>query len=72
MIFVLIIVVVIFYGISKSTDYKFSNRVSPPGYKTDYAAFNRDLASGMSQTDVKRKFNNGGYDVIDDHNKNNL
>jgi len=69
MIFVLIIVVAIFYGISKSTDYKFSNRVSPPGYKTDYAAFNSDLANGMSKEDIKKKFNKGGYDIPDNRNR---
>ncbi len=69
MIFALIIVIAIFYWIFKSTDYKFSNRIAPPGYKTDWAAFNRDLANGMSQMDVKRKFNNGGYDIVDMRNK---
>lgn len=45
------------------TNYKFDNRVSPRGYKTDYESMNRDLGSGMSKYDVKRKFNSGGYDV---------
>ena len=69
MIFGLIIVIIIFYAISKSTDYKFDNRTSPDGYRTDWRAFNRDLANGMSQMDAKRKFNNGGYDVVDERNK---
>ena len=69
MIFGLIIVIIIFYAISKSTDYKFDNRTSPDGYRTDWSAFNRDLANGMSQIDVKRKFNNGGYDIVDERNK---
>lgn len=69
MIFWLIIIIIIFYAISKSTDYKFDNRTSPDGYRTDWRAFNRDLANGMSQMDVKRKFNNGGYDVVDERNK---
>ena len=69
MIFGLTIVIIIFYAISKSTDYKFDNRTSPDGYRTDWRAFNRDLANGMSQMDVKRKFNNGGYDVVDERNK---
>lgn len=65
MIFGLIIVIIIFSLVSKSIDYKFDNRTSPDGYKTDWGEFNRDLANGMSQMDVKRKFNKGGYDVID-------
>ena len=44
---------------------------NPNGYRTDWVAFNRDLSNGMSQMDVKRKFNNGGYDIVDEHNKNN-
>lgn len=69
MIFGLIIVIIIFYAVSKSTDYKFDNRTSPDGYRTDWRAFNRDLANGMPQMDVKRKFNNGGYDIVDERNK---
>lgn len=65
MIIALIIVIIIFYAISKSTDYKFDNRTSPDGYRTDWGEFNRDLANGMSQTEVKKKFNRGGYDVVD-------
>lgn len=63
MIFALIIVILIFYAIFKSIDYKFDNRVSPPGYKTDWGAMNRDLANGKSQLEVKQKFNRGEYDV---------
>lgn len=47
------------------TDYKFDNRISPNGYKTDWGAMNHDLATGKSQTEVKQKFNRGGYDVSD-------
>lgn len=65
MIFGLIIVIIIFNIISKSTDYKFDNRTSPDGYKTDWSAFNRDLTNGMSQTEVKKKFNRGEYDIVD-------
>lgn len=65
MIFGLIIVIIIFNIISKSTDYKFDNRTSPDGYKTNWGSFNRDLANGMSQTEVKKKFNRGEYDIVD-------
>lgn len=59
------IFLVVVYCLCKSTDWKFNNRVSPPGYKTDYGAMNHDLASGKSQTEVKQKFNRGGYDIPD-------
>lgn len=65
MIFALIIIIIIFHIISKSTDYKFDNRTSPDGYKTDGGAFNRDLTNGMSQMEVKKKFNRGEYDIVD-------
>ena len=45
------------------TDYKFSNSLPPEGYQTDWAAMNRDLASGKTKMDVMRKSNNGGYYV---------
>jgi len=45
------------------TDYKFNNRTSPDGYRTDWTAMNRDMAMGKSKTEVKQKFNRGGYDV---------
>jgi len=65
MIFGLIIIIIIFNIIAKSTDYKFDNRTSPDGYKTDWGAFNRDLVNGMSQTEIKKKFNRGEYDIVD-------
>ncbi len=45
------------------TNLKFDNRIAPNGYQIDYGAMNRDLALGKSKMDVKRKYNNGGYDV---------
>ena len=45
------------------TDHRFSNSLPPEGYKTDYAAMNRDLANGKSKMDVMQKSNNGGYYV---------
>ena len=46
-------------------EHTFNNRISPPGYKTDWGAMNHDLAMGKSKNDVKDKFNRGGYDVPD-------
>ncbi len=45
------------------TNVKFNNRIPPAGYKTDYSAMNRDLASGKSKMEVMQKSNNGGYDI---------
>lgn len=45
------------------TNYKFDNSLPPEGYRTDWAAMNRDLANGKSKMDVMRKSNNGGYYV---------
>lgn len=47
------------------TDHKFNTRISPDGYKTDWSAMNRDLAMSKSKTEVKQKFNRGGYDILD-------
>lgn len=60
-----IILIVIVYCLCKSTDWKFDHRTPSNGYKTDYGAMNRDLASGKSKTEVKQKFNRGGYDIPD-------
>lgn len=59
----LALIIFIFYRINTSTDRKFNNRRSPPGMKTDWGAFNHDLARGKSQTEVKDKFNRGEYDI---------
>ena len=45
------------------TDHKFSNRMPPDGYQTDWAAMSRDLAMGKTKTEVMQKANNGEYDV---------
>lgn len=59
----LALVIFILYHIFTATDRKFDKRLSPPGMKTDWGAFNQDLANGKSQTEVKDKFNRGGYDI---------
>lgn len=48
-------------------EHTFNNRTSPNGYKTDWGAMNQDIARGKSKTEVKQKFNRGGYDVPDKH-----
>lgn len=45
------------------TNYKFDHRLPPDGYRTDYGAMNRDMNNGMSNMDVMRKANKGGYNV---------
>ena len=61
----LIILFLIFGLPAIMREHTFNNRTSPPGYRTDYGAMNRDLAMGKSKNDVKDKFNRGGYDVPD-------
>jgi len=46
-------------------DYKFSNRTSPNGYKTDWNSMTNDLVNGESQESIKQKFNRGFYDIPD-------
>ena len=59
----LIIIFCVFVLPGIMTDHKFSNSLPPEGYKTDYAAMNRDLAMGKSKNEVMKKSNNGGYYV---------
>lgn len=47
------------------TDHKFNTRIPPQGSQVDWGAMNNDLTSGKSKTEVKQKFNRGGYDVPD-------
>lgn len=60
-----IILIIVVVCLCKSTDWKFNNRTSPDGYRTDWAAMNHNLAMGKSKTEVKQKFNRGGYDIPD-------
>ena len=46
-------------------DYKASNRTTPPDYKIDWAAMNRDMANGASKQQIYTNINNGKYDVPD-------
>ena len=61
----IIIIIGITYVLCHMDEWKFNNRTSPKGYKTDWSTMNKDLASGMSKQDVMRKSNHGGYDVKD-------
>lgn len=59
-----LIILFVFFILPKAmTDYTFNNRTSPPGYRTDWAAMNRDTALGKSNTEIKEKFNRGDYDI---------
>lgn len=58
-----IIMIIVVWIMCKLPKWKFDNRMPPNGYGTDWAAINRDLASGKSKIDVMRKSNSGGYDI---------
>lgn len=58
-----IIIIGIVWLLCKIPDWKFDNRTPPPGYKTDWDAMNQDMSQGKSKMDVKKKYNNGGYDI---------
>ena len=48
----------------KKDEWKANNRVSPPGMKTDWGKMSEDrILKGMSQRDIYKKQNQGGYDV---------
>ena len=44
-----IIIIGILYVLCHVDEWKFDNRTTPPGYKTDWNTMNKDLASGMSK-----------------------
>ncbi|WP_099467795.1 hypothetical protein [Konateibacter massiliensis] len=56
------------YIFIKMPRWKSDNRVSPPGYTTDYHKMNVDRNNGMNQRDIDNKNINGGYDVKADKN----
>lgn len=58
----IIIFLIVFYVLCHIDEWKFDRRMTPPDKETDWAAMSSDLARGMSQRDVMRKNNNGGYD----------
>ena len=59
---IIIIVAIIFV---KYPSWKADNRMSPPGKKTDWSEMNMDGMRGMSNRDINKKFNAGGYDIPD-------
>lgn len=65
----LVVLFLIFVLPAIMREHTFNNRISPDGYKTDWAAMNHDLAMGKSKNDVKDKFNRGGYDIPDPYSK---
>lgn len=58
----IILIIGITYVLCHIDEWKFDRRVSPPDKETDWAAMSSDLARGMSERDVMRKSNAGGYD----------
>lgn len=59
----IIIGIIICYVLYKLPEWKFNNRTSPGGYRTDWDAMTKDTVSGKSKSEVMRKFNAGGYDI---------
>lgn len=56
-----IVMFLIFWLPSIVANWKFDHSLPPEGYKTDYAAMNRDFAMGKSKSEVINKSNNGDY-----------
>lgn len=56
-----IVMFLIFWLPSIIANWKFDHSLPPEGYKTDYAAMNRDFALGKSKSEVINKSNNGDY-----------
>ena len=68
--FACIILIAVMYIIFKAPEWKANNRVSPPGMKTDWKKMSEDrILNGMSQRDIYKKQNQGGYDVPDKKSK---
>lgn len=50
----------------KKDEWKANNRTPPPGMKTDWGKMSEDrILKGMSQRDIYKKQNQGGYDIPD-------
>lgn len=65
-----IILIIVVRVLVKYPEWKSYNRTSPPGKRTDLNAMNYDkYVNNMSERDIAKKFNNGGYDVPDVHTK---
>ena len=58
-----IIMIIVVYVFVKYPSWKADNRTSPPGKKTDWNEMNMDGMRGMSNRDINKKFNAGGYDI---------
>lgn len=59
----IIVIIGITIILCNGEEWKAQNRLSPPGKKSDWATMNRDLANGLNQIDVYKKFNRGKYDI---------
>lgn len=59
----IILFAIAMYIICKLPEWRFNNRTSPDGYKTDWDAMTKDIVSGKSKSEVMYKSNAGGYDI---------
>ncbi len=50
------------YLMYKIPEWKYVNRICPPGKEIDYTKANRDLAMGIDKQEYYRKYNSGYYD----------
>ncbi len=58
----IIILIGFFYVLFHIDEWKFDRRVPPKGYETDWNAMSMDRINGMSNQEIMRKANRGGYD----------
>lgn len=59
----IIAIIAVTYELCTGEERRAHKRRSPPGYKRDWAAMNRDYVNGMSKREVARKVNQGKYDI---------
>ncbi len=58
-----LISILIFWVLCKLPEWKYDNRVCPPGKEIDYHKANYDLtANGISKQEFYNRYNNGYYD----------
>lgn len=59
----MIVIIGVFYVLCKLPEWKYDNRLCPPGKTIDWGKANYDLTMGMSKQEYFRKYNSGYYDV---------
>ncbi len=59
----MIIFIGVVYVLCKLPEWKYDNRLCPPGKTIDWAKANHDLVMGMDKQEYFRKYNSGYYDI---------